>query len=138
MERQLDAPAVRMLKRAVEARALPCALTPRPRASVGDRRVEAVELRDGRAIAADAVVVAVGIRANTGLARDAGLKVDRGIAVDDHLETSVRASTRSASVPSIAGSATGWWSPPMSKRRCWRGGLPGRARPTAAACPPPI
>jgi nitrite reductase (NADH) large subunit len=54
-----------------------------------DRRVEAVELRDGRAIAADAVVVAVGIRANTELARAAGLKVDRGIAVDDHLETSV-------------------------------------------------
>jgi NAD(P)H-nitrite reductase large subunit len=47
-------------------------------------------LRDGGAIAADAVVVAVGIRPNTELARAAGLKVNRGIAVDDHLETSLQ------------------------------------------------
>jgi nitrite reductase (NADH) large subunit len=46
-------------------------------------------LRDGSNIPADAVVVAVGIRANTELARAAGLKVNRGIAVDDHLETGV-------------------------------------------------
>jgi nitrite reductase (NADH) large subunit len=89
MERQLDAPAARMLKRAVEARGIAVRLNAEAARIMGDRRVEAVELRDGRAIAADAVVVAVGIRANTGLARDAGLKVDRGIAVDDHLETSV-------------------------------------------------
>jgi nitrite reductase (NADH) large subunit len=89
MERQLDAPAARMLKRAVEARGIAVRLNAAAARIMGDRRVEAVELRDGRAIAADAVVVAVGIRANTGLARDAGLKVDRGIAVDDHLETSV-------------------------------------------------
>jgi nitrite reductase (NADH) large subunit len=89
MERQLDAPAARMLKRAVEARGIAVRLNAEAARIMGDRRVEAVELRDGRAIAADAVVVAVGIRANTGLARDAGLKVDRGIAVDDNLETSV-------------------------------------------------
>jgi nitrite reductase (NADH) large subunit len=89
MERQLDAPAARMLKRALEARGIAVRLNAEAARIMGDRRVEAVELRDGRAIAADAVVVAVGIRANTGLARDAGLKVDRGIAVDDHLETSV-------------------------------------------------
>jgi nitrite reductase (NADH) large subunit len=89
MERQLDAPTARMLKRAVEARGIAVRLNAEAARIMGDRRVEAVELRDGRAIAADAVVVAVGIRANTGLARDAGLKVDRGIAVDDHLETSV-------------------------------------------------
>ena len=89
MERQLDAPAARMLKRAVEARGIAVRLNAEAARIMGDRRVEAVELRDGRAIAADAVVVAVGIRANTGLARDAGLKVDRGIAVDDHLQTSV-------------------------------------------------
>ena len=56
---------------------------------IGDRRVEPVELRDGSIIPADAVVVAVGIRANAELARAAGLAVKRGIAVDDHLETSV-------------------------------------------------
>jgi nitrite reductase (NADH) large subunit len=68
MERQLDAPAARMLARAVEA---------------------------------------------------------KGIAV--RLETA-----------SIAASATGWWNPLMSKRRCWHGGFPAGARPMPAACPPPI
>jgi len=89
MERQLDAPAARMLKRAVEARGIAVRLNADAARIIGDRRVEAVELRDGGTMEADAVVVSVGIRANTELARAAGLKVDRGIAVDDHLETSV-------------------------------------------------
>lgn len=44
--------------------------------------------RDGDLIAADALVVAVGVRAETGLAADAGIAVDRGIPVDDRLVTS--------------------------------------------------
>jgi nitrite reductase (NADH) large subunit len=90
MERQLDAPAARMLKRVIEARGIAVRLNSEVTRIIGDRRVEAVELRDGGVIAADAVVVAVGIRANIELARAGGLKVDRGIAVDDHLETSVK------------------------------------------------
>src|SRR5262245_31964328 len=87
MERQLDRPAARMLKRAVEARGIAVRLNADATRIIGDRRVEAVELRDGGTMEADAVVVSVGIRANTELARAAGLTVDRGIAVDDHLET---------------------------------------------------
>jgi nitrite reductase (NADH) large subunit len=90
MERQLDVPAARMLKRAVEGRGIAVRLNAEAARIMGDRRVEAIELRDGGAIAADAVVVAVGIRPNTELARAAGLKVNRGIAVDDHLETSLQ------------------------------------------------
>jgi nitrite reductase (NADH) large subunit len=78
-----------MLKRAVEARGIAVRLNADAARIKGDRRVEAVELRDGGTMEADAVVVSVGIRANTELARAAGLKVDRGIAVNDHLETSV-------------------------------------------------
>jgi nitrite reductase (NADH) large subunit len=40
-------------------------------------------------IAADAVVVAVGIRPSTELARTGGIEINRGIIVDDNLETSV-------------------------------------------------
>jgi nitrite reductase [NAD(P)H] large subunit len=54
----------------------------------GNKRVEAVALKDGRIIDADAVVVAVGIKPNAELARAAGIKVGRGIVVDDCLETS--------------------------------------------------
>ena len=89
MERQLDAAAARMLRQAVEAKGIAVRLEAESVRIIGEDRVEAVELRDGSIIPADAVVVAVGIRANTELARTAGLEVDRGIVVDDHLETSV-------------------------------------------------
>jgi len=89
MERQLDAGAAVMLKRAIEAKGIHVLLETETASVIGTDRVEAVKLCDGRAIAADAVVVAVGIRPNVELARGAGIKVARGIVVNDHLETSV-------------------------------------------------
>jgi nitrite reductase (NADH) large subunit len=47
-----------------------------------------MELVDGRHLAADAVVVAVGIKPNAQIAARAGLAVNRGIVVDDRLATS--------------------------------------------------
>jgi nitrite reductase (NADH) large subunit len=88
MERQLDQRAALMLKRAVEARGIAVRLEAETVRICGSERVEAVELRDGSTIAADAVVVAVGIRPNVELARTAGLNVNRGIVIDDRLATS--------------------------------------------------
>jgi assimilatory nitrate reductase electron transfer subunit len=45
-------------------------------------------LADGRELAADLLVVACGVRAETGLAEQAGLAVERGVVVDDRLRTS--------------------------------------------------
>jgi len=87
MERQLDHRAALMLQRAVEARGIAVRLQAQTARIAGNGKVESVELHDGTTIAADAVVVAVGIRANAALARTAGLEVGRGIVVDDHLET---------------------------------------------------
>ena len=87
MERQLDHRAALMLQRAVEARGIAVRLQAQTARIAGNGKVEGVELHDGTTIAADAVVVAVGIRANAALARTAGLEVGRGIVVDDHLET---------------------------------------------------
>ena len=89
MERQLDARAAAMLKHTVESKGIRVELQAETAAIVGGNRVEAVALKDGRAIAADAVVVAIGIRPHSALARSAGIKVGRGIMVDDRLETSV-------------------------------------------------
>jgi nitrite reductase (NADH) large subunit len=89
MERQLDLPAAAMLKRALEAKGISVHLEAETAAIRGVRRVEAVELADRRTIAADLVVVAVGIRANVELARTAQLEVNRGIVVDDSLRTSI-------------------------------------------------
>jgi nitrite reductase (NADH) large subunit len=89
MERQLDTPAAAMLKRALEAKGIAVHLKAETAAFRGTRRVEAVELSDRNVIAADLVVVAVGIRANVDLARTANLTINRGIVVDDGLRASI-------------------------------------------------
>jgi nitrite reductase (NADH) large subunit len=90
MERQLDPHAARMLQLSVEAMGIEVVLNADTAEIAGSSRVEGVTLKDGRSIEADAVVVAIGIRANAELAREAGIAVKRGIVVDDALETSVR------------------------------------------------
>jgi len=54
----------------------------------GHGRVEAVRTADGRRIAADLVVLGVGVAPRTELAAAAGLAVDNGILVDEQLRTS--------------------------------------------------
>jgi 3-phenylpropionate/trans-cinnamate dioxygenase ferredoxin reductase subunit len=50
-------------------------------------KVTGVRLADGDVVAADAVVIGVGITPNTELAAAAGLPADNGIVVDEHLAT---------------------------------------------------
>ncbi len=54
----------------------------------GERTVRAVLCRDGQRIAADFVIVGIGILPNVELAADAGLAVDDGIVVDEFALTS--------------------------------------------------
>ena len=57
-------------------------------AIIGDERVRSVATSDGRNIAADTVIVGVGILPNTEIAAEAGLEVDNGIVVDSRCRTS--------------------------------------------------
>jgi nitrite reductase (NADH) large subunit len=88
MERQLDSRAAQLLKEAVERKGVEVLLQAETAAMEGSGRVERVLLKDGRAIGADVVVMAAGIRPETSLARSIGLDVARAIRVDDNLETS--------------------------------------------------
>jgi nitrite reductase (NADH) large subunit len=88
MERQLDVAAAELLRRDLEARGIAFFTNSQTEEIVGNDRAEAVVLADGRRIAADFVVLAVGIRPNIDLARSADLDVNRGILVGDDMATS--------------------------------------------------
>ncbi|MGF1629312.1 MAG: nitrite reductase large subunit NirB [Kiloniellaceae bacterium] len=87
MERQLDPSAGYLLERAVEARGIRVITRANTQAILGETRVTAVRLDDGRELPADLVVMAAGIRPNAALAKEAGLTVNRGVVVDDHMAT---------------------------------------------------
>lgn len=89
MERQLDKDAAELLKRIIESKGIEILLEVRTTAIIGDERVTAIELADGRRLAADGVVFAAGIAPNMELARDAGVGAQRGIVIDDHMQTNI-------------------------------------------------
>jgi len=89
MERQLDRTAAQMLQQSLEAKGLQFRLEAKTESLVAGPagRVAAVRLASGEALAADLVVMAVGIRPNVALAQAAGLFCNRGIVVTDTLQT---------------------------------------------------
>lgn len=88
MERQLDGESSSLLRREIEGRGIDVLCGAQTESLVGERRVKAVKLKDGRELAADLVVMTVGIRPNVSLGRDAGLSVKCGIVVDGQMRTS--------------------------------------------------
>jgi nitrite reductase (NADH) large subunit len=88
MERQLDAAAGILLHRDLEARGIAFFTNSQTEEILGAERAEAVLLADGRRIAADLVVLAVGVRPNIDLANTAKLDANRGILVGDDMATS--------------------------------------------------
>ncbi len=88
MERQLDHAAASLLMRRMAEYRIDTYLTAKTEVIEGPDRVQGVRLADGTVIPASLVVMAVGIRPESGLAREAGLAVNRGIVVDDCMRTS--------------------------------------------------
>lgn len=88
MERQLDPASAYLLEKALTDRGIDIITKANTKRILGEDKVEGIELEDGRIIAGEMVVMAVGIRPSAGLAKDAGLAVNRGIVVDDGMMTS--------------------------------------------------
>ncbi len=87
MERQMDAVSGDMLKKSLEKRGLNFLMNASTEAIVGEGCVKGVRFKDGLEIAADLVVMAVGIRPNMELAQSVGLHCERGVVVNDTLQT---------------------------------------------------
>ena len=88
MERQLDPSAGYLLQRAIEERGIAVRCKANTHAILGETHVTGVRLDDGTELAADIVVMAVGIRPNAALAKEAGLETNRGVLVGDDMRTS--------------------------------------------------
>ncbi|MBM3272781.1 NAD(P)/FAD-dependent oxidoreductase [Candidatus Kaiserbacteria bacterium] len=88
MERQLDVIGAEILRRLVEEKGVNVSLNTNTTSIQGDVRVESAQFADGSTLEIDAVVFAVGVRANAELAANAGLEVRGGVIVDDGLATS--------------------------------------------------
>ena len=89
MERQLDPSAGYLLQKALTDRGIKVLCGAHSEQILGvDGHVSALRLKDGTEIPADILVMAVGIRPNTGLAAAANLAVGRGVIVDDQMVTS--------------------------------------------------
>ena len=92
MERQLDKTAADMLQKSLENKGLRFLLKKQTTAILAnepgpDARVGKVSFSDGEEVAADLVVMAVGIKPNDDLARSAGIHCTRGIVVSDTMQT---------------------------------------------------
>ncbi len=89
MERQLDDVAGKLLQKSLEARGLKFLIGAQTQALLGDEsgRVKSVQFKDGSAVAAELVVMAVGIKPNVELAEKMRLLCNRGIVVDDTMQT---------------------------------------------------
>ena len=92
MDRQLDSVAGKLLQKSLEARGLKFLMGAQTQELIGGggdngQRVTAIKFKDGTQVAADLVVMAVGIRPNTALAESMRLHCDKGIVVTDTLQT---------------------------------------------------
>ncbi len=89
MERQLDSVAAKLLQKSLEERGLTFLMGAQTQELVGgdDGRVKAIKFKDGSEVAADLVVMAVGIRPNTTLAESMRLHCNKGIVVNDTMQT---------------------------------------------------
>ncbi|GAB7047913.1 FAD-dependent oxidoreductase [Catenuloplanes indicus] len=88
MNRQIDTGASGVLTRTLEGLGISCVMGAETTAVHSDADGVRLALSDGRELAADLLVLACGVRAETGLARAAGLAVRRGVLVDDAMRTS--------------------------------------------------
>ncbi|RED64631.1 nitrite reductase large subunit NirB [Cohnella lupini] len=89
MERQLDSDAAEMLRKELENQGMRFLLGKHTERILGRKRVEGLLFKDGTRVAADLVVMAVGVRPNVKLAAEGGIEVNRAIVVNDRMETNI-------------------------------------------------
>jgi nitrite reductase (NADH) large subunit len=136
MERQLDAAAAELLRRDLASRGVNFVLNGETEEILGSEHAAGIRLADGREIAADLVLLAIGTRPNIDLARAAGLDLNRGIVVGDDLATSDPAIYAVGECVEHNGQTFGLVAPLWEQAKICAARLAGD--PDAAYQPPPV
>lgn len=87
MSQQLDQSAANLMRAELEQKGMHFLMEHETEALLGTNRVESIRFKDGSEVAADLVVMAIGVRPNIELAKSSGIQCDKGILVDDTLQT---------------------------------------------------
>jgi len=87
MNQQLDQAASDLMLDQLQAKGMHFLMNHDTAELIGKDRVEKVRFKDGSEVAADLVVMAIGVQPNIELAKKAGIMCDRGVLVDDTLKT---------------------------------------------------
>ncbi len=136
MERQLDATAAGLLQRDLSRRGIEFLTNAQTEEILGAEHAEGVRLADGRDVAGDLVVMAIGTRPNIDLARAAGLYINRGILVGDDLRTNDPAIYAVGECVEHNGQTFGLVAPLWEQAKVCAARLAGDAQ--AAYLPPPV
>lgn len=109
LRRQLDARSGQLLRTYLHELGIETIVEARTSEATGDRRIEAINLEDGREVPADVLLVAAGIVPNIELAATAGLDVGYGVVVDDTMRTSHPDVLAAGDVAECGGRVAGLW-----------------------------
>ncbi|MFX0175551.1 MAG: FAD-dependent oxidoreductase [Candidatus Hodarchaeota archaeon] len=90
LPRQLDDECSEMLKEEIENRGINVILNAVTEEILGNGTVKGINLKDGRNLQADIILIQAGIRPNINLASNANIETNRGIIVNEFLETSAK------------------------------------------------
>lgn len=127
MERQLDSGAGGFLARRLGRSGIRFAMPAQLAAIEGEGRVAGVVLADGKRIATDIVVMAVGIRPDTAVAAASGLDVARGIKADAGMRSSDPDILAIGECAEVAGRTIGLVAPALEQAEIAAATLAGRA-----------
>ncbi|SFE17593.1 nitrite reductase (NADH) large subunit [Paenibacillus algorifonticola] len=89
MNRQLDRMSANLLKEELMKQGMRFWLNKRTEKITGVRRANGLLFSDGTTLAADLIVVAIGISPNLAVTADSGIRTNRAIIVNDYMETNI-------------------------------------------------
>lgn len=115
MNRQLDEPLSQELKKMLQDNNFEINLGVGAATIKGAKKVESIELTDGRQLNCKAILYSCGIRSNTGLFNNTSLKVERGVVVNNKFETSIQDVYAAGDVAQTNGITLGLWTAGMAQ-----------------------